>query len=148
MGEEGNLTETLLPQPNKMELVIAVAPAKMGVKSAKSRGCGCKNMNKESIEFKAPEGMEVPEGINPGDTFEVMATVQLGEEGELYLKEVDGMSVGGEMEEAEEEGEEMGEEATVESEDETMYSEESPDMSEGGFLDAIERRASAKKKMM
>ena len=51
-------------------------------------------MNKESIEFKAPEGMEVPEGINPGDTFEVMATVQLGEDGELYLKEVDGMPVG------------------------------------------------------
>ena len=96
-------------------------------------------MNKESIEFMAPEGMEVPEGINPGDTFEVMATVQLGEEGELYLKEVDGMAVGGEMEEAEEE---------VEGEEVAMESEEMPegDMSEGGFLDAIERRAMGPKK--
>ena len=145
MGEEGNLAETLLPQPNKMELVIAVAPANMGGKNHKGCGCGGKNMTKESIEFKAPEGMEVPEGINPGDTFEVMATVQLGEEGELYLKEVDGMSVGGEMEEAEEEGEMEGE-MMAEGEGEEMP-EESADMSEGGFLDAIERRASSKKKM-
>ena len=122
-----------------MELVIAIAPETMGAKHHKGGECGCKHMNKESIEFMAPEGMEVPEGINPGDTFEVMATVQLGEEGELYLKEVDGMALGGEMEEAEEEvgGEEMA-----------MESEEMPegDMSEGGFLDAIERRAMGPKK--
>lgn len=117
----------------------------MGNKSAKGCGCGSKNMNKESIEFMAPEGMEVPEGINPGDTFEVMATVQLGEEGELYLKEIDGMSIGGEMEESEGE-EEMEMEMENESEGEEMP-EESSNMSEGGFLDAIERRAAAKKKM-
>lgn len=101
-------------------------------------------MEKESIEFKAPEGMEVPEGVNPGDTFEVMATVQLGEGGELYLKEVDGMTVGGESEETEDEGE-MENEMMAEAED---MPEESANMSEGGFLDAIERRATAPKKKM
>ncbi len=103
-------------------------------------------MNKESIEFMAPEGMEVPEGINPGDTFEVMATVQLGEEGELYLKEVDGMPVGVEdMEESEDQGEEE-----MVSEEMSGEGEEMPEnnMSEGGFLDAIERRAAAPKKKM
>ena len=145
MGEEGNLTETLLLQPNKMELVIAVAPANMGGKNHKGCGCGGKNMTKESIEFKAPEGMEVPEGINPGDTFEVMATVQLGEEGELYLKEIDGMPIGGEMEEDKGEGaEEMEMENETEGEE---MPEESSNMSEGGFLDAIERRAATKNKM-
>lgn len=138
--------ETILPQPNKMELVIAIAPNKMGEKHSNGCKCGCNHMEKESIEFKAPEGMEVPEGINPGDTFEVMATVQLGEGGELYLKEVDGMPVGGEMEEAKEEGEMEGE-MMAEAEGEEMP-EEAANMSEGGFLDAIERRAARPKKKM
>lgn len=130
-----------------MELVIAIAPESMGGKRHKGGGCGCKHMNKESIEFMAPEGMEVPEGINPGDTFEVMATVQLGEEGELYLKEVDGMPIGAEdMEESED----QSEEEEMASEEMSAEGEEMPEsnMSEGGFLDAIERRASAPKKKM
>lgn len=120
-----------------MELVIAVAPAPMGMgkKSRKGCGCGCKNMNKESIEFMAPEGMEMPEGLAAGDTFEAMATVKLGEDGELYLTALDGMPLAG-MEEEEEEDEEneMAEEGSGE-----MMVE--GNMSEGGFLDAIERRA-------
>jgi hypothetical protein len=120
-----------------MELVIAVAPAQAGM-SAKSRkkcGCGSKNMEKESIEFMAPEGMEMPEGLNPGDTFESMATVQLGEDGELYLKALDGMALGSaEEEEEEDEGGES-----------EMMAE--GDMSEGGFLDAVERRAASSGKM-
>ena len=80
----------------------------------------------ESIEFKAPEGLEIPEGTNPGDTFEVMATVALGKEGELYLKEIDGMPVSG-VEQKEEEVPET--------------KEEMPEQ-DGGFLEAVERRAS------
>lgn len=92
-------------------------------------------MEKESIEFMAPEGMEMPEGLNPGDTFESMATVQLGEDGELYLKALDGMALGSaEEEEEEDEGGES-----------EMMAE--GDMSEGGFLDAVERRAASSEKM-
>jgi hypothetical protein len=114
-----------------MELVIAVAPAQMG--EGKKCGCGDKNMDEKTIEFMAPEGMEMPEGLNPGDTFEAMATVQLGEEGKLNLTALDGMTLGGMEEEADEE-EEAGEA-------EEMVAE--GNMSEGGFLDAVERRASS-----
>lgn len=95
-------------------------------------------MEKESIEFMAPEGMEIPEGLNPGDTFESMATVQLGEDGELYLKALDGMALG-----SAEGGEE--EEDEVEENESEMVAE--GDMSEGGFLDAVERRAASSGKM-
>ena len=98
-------------------------------------------MDEKTIEFMAPEGMEMPEGLNPGDTFEAMATVQLGEEGKLNLTALDGMTLGGmeeaeKAEEAEEEGGEEGEEMTAEG-----------NMSEGGFLDAVERRATSEKMM-
>ena len=75
-----------------------------------------------SIEFQIPEGLEMPDGIKPGDTFESLATLMLGEEGELYLKELDGTPVSAESEEED----------------------EPEDMEEGemGFLDAVERRAS------
>ena len=97
-------------------------------------------MEKESIEFMAPEGMEMPEGLNPGDTFESMATVQLGEDGELYLKALDGMALGSaEEEEEEEEGEDEGGESEMMAEG---------DMSEGGFLDAVERRAASGERMV
>lgn len=88
-------------------------------------------MDEKTIEFMAPEGMEMPEGLSPGDTFEAMATLQVGEEGKLNLAAIDGMAFGG-MEEAEEEGGEAGEEMAAEG-----------NMSEGGFLDAVERRASS-----
>jgi hypothetical protein len=91
-------------------------------------------MKNESIEFKAPEGMEVPEGVNPGDAFEVMATVQLGEQGELYLKEIDGMSVSSQDDVTEDKSEGGSEEVGMEGED----------MSKGGFLAAVERRATKK----
>jgi hypothetical protein len=131
-----------------MELVIAIAPPKMGGKHAKGCDCGCEDnhMKKESIEFKAPEGMEVPEGINPGDTFEVMATVELGEGGELYLKEVDGMPVGEQDDMAEDKAEGGSEEAGMEGEDMSAEEDNAP-TSQGGFLAAIERRATSKKKM-
>lgn len=73
------------------------------------------------IEFKAPEGLEIPEGTNPGGSFEVMATVTLGEEGELYLKEIDGLPISTESEDEE-----------VEADDETQDN--------GGFLEAMDRR--------
>jgi len=73
------------------------------------------------IEFKSPEGLEIPEGTNPGESFEVMATVTLGEEGELYLKEIDGLPISTESEDEE-----------IEADDETQ--------NKGGFLEAMDRR--------
>jgi hypothetical protein len=84
-------------------------------------------MQNKSIEFKAPEGMEMPDGIAVGDTLEVMAKVALGEEGELYLLEIDGLTVAGTKEE--------------EAEEKTPVEKEIPE-EEGGFLEAVERRAS------
>jgi hypothetical protein len=47
------------------------------------------------ITFPVPEGFEPPEGSAPGDTFEVLATVTLSEDGgELSLESVDGLTVG------------------------------------------------------
>ena len=92
-------------------------------------------MDEKTIEFMAPEGMEMPEGLSPGDTFEAMATLQVGEEGKLNLAAIDGMALGVGMEEAEEaeEAEEGGAEEMV----------AEGNMSEGGFLDAVERRAAS-----
>ena len=117
-----------------MQLVIAISPESGGDKHSKGCDCGCEDMKNESIEFKAPEGMEVPEGVNPGDAFEVMATVQLGEQGELYLKEIDGMSVSSQDDVTEDKSEGGSEEVGMEGED----------MSKGGFLAAVERRATKK----
>lgn len=75
------------------------------------------------IEFKAPQGLEIPEDVKPGDSFEVMATVTLGEGGELYLKEIDGIAVSGE-DDAKEDAAEG----------------EQDDASNGGFLEAMDRR--------
>jgi hypothetical protein len=94
-----------LPTKHKMALIIAITERS--------------KMEKEVITFKAPEGLEMPEGIKSGDTFEVMATVALGEEGELYLKEIDGLPV------------------STESEDEEVEAEAEND---GGFLEAMDRR--------
>ena len=80
------------------------------------------------IEFKAPEGLEIPEDVKPGDSFEVMATVTLGEEGELYLKEIDGIAVSGEDDT--EEGDAEGESGA----------------SEEGFLEAMDRRMTESEK--
>jgi hypothetical protein len=47
------------------------------------------------ITFPVPEGFEPPEGSAPGDTFEVLATVSLSEDGsELSLESVDGLALG------------------------------------------------------
>jgi hypothetical protein len=60
------------------------------------------------MEFDAPEGFEMPEGLAEGDTFDAMATLKLGEEGKLVLVSLDGVALGGsdEEEEDDEEGEE------------------------------------------
>jgi len=45
------------------------------------------------MNFKAPNGLEVPEGTKAGDRFQVLATLELNEDGSLYLCEVDGLPV-------------------------------------------------------
>ena len=81
----------------------------------------------QNIEFNLPEGLSLPEGINPGEAFEVMATLQLGENGAAMLMEIDGAPVSAPEEETEE--------APVMEEDAAAAEEEM------GFLDAVERRA-------
>lgn len=65
-------------------------------------------------KFMMPEGVEVPEGLEPGEPFQVMATIAIGEGGKAELVEVDGKAIAGygkkakkkEAPEAEAEGEE------------------------------------------
>lgn len=46
-------------------------------------------------KFKMPEGVEVPEGLMAGDSFQVVATVVMGDGGKAELVEVDGMPIAG-----------------------------------------------------
>lgn len=46
--------------------------------------------------FNVPEGFEAPEGNAPGDTFEVLATVEWGEDGTtMTVTAVDGIPISG-----------------------------------------------------
>jgi hypothetical protein len=75
------------------------------------------------MEFDAPEGLEMPEDLAEGDTFDAMATLKLGEEGKLVLVSLDGVALGGSGEEEEDMGEE----------------EEGKGPSKGGFLASAEQ---------
>lgn len=53
------------------------------------------------LEFDIPEGLEVPEGVAPGDEFEMVATFEWEEDGgKLCLKAVGGIPVGDDKKEA------------------------------------------------
>jgi hypothetical protein len=60
------------------------------------------------ISFPAPEGFAAPEDSKPGQPFEVMATLTMGEGGLLTLTAIDGAPVSVEQEPAED-GEEAPE---------------------------------------
>lgn len=78
----------------------------------------------QKLSFRAPEGFSAPEDSKPGQPFEVMATLTMGEDGMLALNAIDGAPIS--MDEAPED--EMGEEPEMEI--------EAP--SGEGFLMAIE----------
>ena len=44
-------------------------------------------------KFSLPKEVQIPEGIAAGDKFQVMATLELGDDGMVELCEVDGNSV-------------------------------------------------------
>ena len=44
-------------------------------------------------KFSLPKGVQIPEGIAAGDKFQVMATLELSEDGSVELCEVDGNEV-------------------------------------------------------
>lgn len=46
-------------------------------------------------KFMMPEGVEVPEGLEPGEPFQVMATIVIGDGGKAELVEVDGKQIAG-----------------------------------------------------
>jgi hypothetical protein len=46
-------------------------------------------------KFVMPEGVEVPEGLEPGEPFQVMATIVIGDGGKAELVEVDGKVIAG-----------------------------------------------------
>ena len=72
----------------------------------------------KSISFKAPKGFAAPEDSEPGKPFDILATVSMGDDGQVTLQAVDGIEM-----------------ASAESEDMDEAS-ETPD--EGDFLGSIE----------
>lgn len=83
----------------------------------------------KELSFNAPEGFSAPEDSKPGEPFEVMATLTMGEGGMLTLNAIDGAPVTTEAESKDEEGE--GPEVEIE-----------PPSGEG-FLMAIENGVSS-----
>lgn len=57
------------------------------------------------MKITLPEGFQVPSTAKPGQPFEVVATIVMGEDGAM-LTSLDGMELAEEEEEEEEEGEE------------------------------------------
>lgn len=73
------------------------------------------------IYLDAPDGFSLPEGVKPGAKFEAVASLTMGKDGRICLKELDGKEVGSEKEE----------------EDDDEYEDEKE--SSGGFLDKMEK---------
>ena len=43
--------------------------------------------------FSIPQGFQIPDGVEPGQTFETVATVTLGKDGMLSLAALDGAAI-------------------------------------------------------
>lgn len=117
-----------------MTLIIGIGAPKGGSEKSNSMNPTKSNVGDEQdtyagkAEFNIPEGFEVPEGTEDGDTFEAMVTLK--KTGNvLCVEAVDGIAVT-----AEDESEESSEDKAKESKED----------SEMGFLDAIEAGASKK----
>jgi hypothetical protein len=54
------------------------------------------------VEFDLPQGFQVPDDTEPGESFDAVATISIGEDGKAQLLALDGLPVeGGEEEMAE-----------------------------------------------
>jgi hypothetical protein len=53
------------------------------------------------IEFQLPEGFQVPDQTEPGESFDAVATISVGEDGTAQLLALDGLPVEGGEEETE-----------------------------------------------
>lgn len=54
------------------------------------------------IEFELPPGFQVPDQTEPGQSFDAVATISVGEDGKAQLLALDGLPVEGGEEETEE----------------------------------------------
>lgn len=52
------------------------------------------------IEFDLPAGFQVPDDVEPGESFDAVATLSVGEDGKAQLLALDGLPVEGGEEEA------------------------------------------------
>jgi hypothetical protein len=57
----------------------------------------------KELSFNAPEGFSAPEDSKPGEPFEVMATLTMGDSGMLTLNAIDGAPIAMDAEPEEEE---------------------------------------------
>lgn len=51
----------------------------------------------KSVTFQLPQGVEIPDGKNVGDTFQAMTTYKLLANGKVSLEEVDGEGLNGKL---------------------------------------------------
>lgn len=77
-------------------------------------------MNKKN-SFRLPEGIEIPEGIKPGDSLEFMAEFKVEQNGEVCLVGVEGTKLPGYSEKS---NGENGEEVVEETEEQPMPGEQ------------------------
>jgi hypothetical protein len=52
------------------------------------------------IEFDLPDGFQIPDDTEPGESFDAMATISVGDDGKAQLLALDGLPVEGGEEEA------------------------------------------------
>lgn len=52
-----------------------------------------------AIEFSLPEGFNTPQDVEPGSTFDAVASLKLEEDGSVELVSLDGVPVGDDKEE-------------------------------------------------
>ena len=64
------------------------------------------------IIFKLPAGVEVPDGKQPGDTFQAMATMKIEPAGSVCLVEIDGEPLPGYKESGDEPNDEAEDDST------------------------------------
>lgn len=50
------------------------------------------------MRITLPKGFELPENARPGEPFEVVATLEMNEDGTFELEAIDGMEIEGESE--------------------------------------------------
>jgi hypothetical protein len=76
-------------------------PDDQGPPAAEDKGAG--ESEESTISFPIPSGFEPPAGVKQGDEFTALASLRMGEEGDIHLTKIDGIPVTGESEDEDEE---------------------------------------------